>query len=263
MYMGMSPYVAPGLYSLLQYTELVEGIWYPEGGFHKVVEAIVNIGKRLGVDYQLNSPVSSILLSEDEKTAVGVMLQSGKHMRADIVLVNADLVYTYNNLLPETQYSKSLTKRPASCSSISFYWSMDRKIEELSAHNIFMAERYKESFDEIFDKLQMPDEPSFYVNVPSRIDATAAPDGRDSIVVLIPIGHLGDESSGKGLQRNSNWEALISRARDYVIGTIERRTGARGIREAIASERINTPVTWQERFNLEKGGILGLSIDFW
>ena len=36
MYMGMSPYEAPGTYSLLQYTELTEGIWYPEGGFNKV-----------------------------------------------------------------------------------------------------------------------------------------------------------------------------------------------------------------------------------
>lgn len=36
MYMGMSPFDAPGTYSLLQYTELAEGIWYPRGGFHKV-----------------------------------------------------------------------------------------------------------------------------------------------------------------------------------------------------------------------------------
>lgn len=36
MYMGMSPFDAPGTYSLLQYTELAEGIWYPKGGFHKV-----------------------------------------------------------------------------------------------------------------------------------------------------------------------------------------------------------------------------------
>jgi phytoene desaturase (3,4-didehydrolycopene-forming) len=36
MYMGMSPFEAPGTYSLLQYTELAEGIWYPIGGFWKV-----------------------------------------------------------------------------------------------------------------------------------------------------------------------------------------------------------------------------------
>lgn len=37
MYMGTSPFEAPGTYSLLEYTELAEGIWYPEGGFHRVI----------------------------------------------------------------------------------------------------------------------------------------------------------------------------------------------------------------------------------
>ncbi|KAF3904169.1 hypothetical protein AA313_de0206998 [Arthrobotrys entomopaga] len=255
MYMGMSPYKAPALYSLLQYTELVEGIWYPQGGFHKVVEAIVNIGKKLGVEYQLNSPVQSILLSEDEKQAVGVVLQSGRHLQADIVLVNADLVYTYNNLLPETSYSKNLAKRPASCSSISLYWSMNRKIEELSAHNIFMAEHYKESFEEIFEKLKLPDEPSFYVNVPSRIDPTAAPDGKDSIVVLIPTGHLEEDGNGRGLKTSDDWNQLVNKAREFVIRAIESRTGVKDLRQAIAAERINIPTTCQSSLDTSKTGI--------
>lgn len=36
MYLGMSPFDAPGTYSLLQYTELAHGIAYPIGGFQKV-----------------------------------------------------------------------------------------------------------------------------------------------------------------------------------------------------------------------------------
>ncbi|KAF3918019.1 hypothetical protein ABW21_db0203563 [Orbilia brochopaga] len=263
MYMGMSPYDSPGLYSLLQYTELVEGIWYPQGGFHKVVEGIVNIGQRLGVKYRLNSPVASIILSDDKAQAVGVELESGQQLHADIVLVNADLVYAYNNLLPQTAYSKSLAKKPASCSSISFYWSMNRTIDELKAHNIFLAEDYKDSFDEIFNKLEMSNEPSFYVNVPSRIDSYAAPEGKDSIVVLVPMGHLDEDGNGPGIRNGEDWNNLINKVRDFVITTIERRTGASGLRDAIASERVNTPITWQERFNLDKGGILGLSIGFW
>lgn len=43
MYMGMSPFDAPGTYSLLQYTELAEGIWYPRGGFNKVRSSITNM----------------------------------------------------------------------------------------------------------------------------------------------------------------------------------------------------------------------------
>lgn len=36
MYVGMSPFNTPGTYTLLQYTELTGGIWYPHGGFHQV-----------------------------------------------------------------------------------------------------------------------------------------------------------------------------------------------------------------------------------
>lgn len=36
MYLGMSPFDAPATYSLLQYTEMTDGIWYPIGGFRTV-----------------------------------------------------------------------------------------------------------------------------------------------------------------------------------------------------------------------------------
>ena len=63
--MGMSPFDAPGTYSLLQYTELAEGIWYPVGGFHRIIEAVEEVGRRKGVDIRLGTEVQKILLSED------------------------------------------------------------------------------------------------------------------------------------------------------------------------------------------------------
>merc|ERR1711881_307098 len=98
MYMGMSPFDAPGTYSLLQYTELAEGIWYPRGGFHKVLDALVKVGERFGVQYRLSTSVSDIRLGRYEDDATGVNLASGEVINADIVLVNADLVYAYNEL---------------------------------------------------------------------------------------------------------------------------------------------------------------------
>jgi len=262
--MGMSPFVAPAVYSLLQYTELAEGIWYPEGGFNKVVQGLVAIGKRFGVDYRLSSPVSKISLSDDQKRATGVVLANGEKLEADVVLVNADLIYSYNNLLPESPYAKKLLTKPASCSSISFYWSMDRQIPELSAHSIFLAEHYQESFDDIFNRQTMPDEPIFYVNVPSRIDPSAAPAGKDAIVVLLPVGHIKEIKNEAGLDENTqDWDKLVETARQVVFNTIEKRTGVKGLRSMVLHEMINTPVTWKETFNLDRGSILGLSIDFW
>ncbi|KAL1305965.1 hypothetical protein AAFC00_004102 [Neodothiora populina] len=202
MYMGMSPFDAPGTYSLLQYTESAEGIWYPEGGFHTVIQALVRIGERLGVEYRLSTPIEKINIHSDGSHATGVTLANGEVMNADVVVNNADLVYSYNNLLPKTPYASSLSERPTSCSSISFYWALDRKIPQLDGHNIFLAEEYRESFDAIFKKHLIPDEPSFYVNVPSRPDPTAAPEGKDAIIVLVPVGHLHDPDEAASISHN-------------------------------------------------------------
>ena len=118
MYMGMSPFDAPGTYSLLQYTELAEGIWYPKGGFHKVVEALVRVGERLGVTYRLSTTVASIELDRYLKRATGVRLSDGEPLPADVVSVKAAIVYAYTNLLPTSSRAKSNQKRPSSCRSI-------------------------------------------------------------------------------------------------------------------------------------------------
>ncbi|KAI0532696.1 phytoene dehydrogenase [Xylaria digitata] len=274
MYMGMSPFDAPATYSLLQYTELAEGIWYPRGGFQTVLAALQRVGERLGVEYRLDTPVKQILTHSDGSKTRGVELESGEIVEADVVVVNADLVYAYSNLLPQTvpqtqRYSERLRQKDGSCSSISFYWSLSCKIPELQTHNIFLADEYRESFDAIFARQTLPDEPSFYVNVPSRIDPSAAPEGRDSIIALVPVGHLLESKGfwtttngeGRGL-REQDWSALVSRARRAVLSTITVRTGCARLEESITHEIVNDPFTWEAKFNLDKGSILGLSHSF-
>ena len=142
----------------------------------------------------MSTTVAQSILTFDGSQAQGVKLESGDILEADVIVNNSDLVYAYNNLLPPSSYADSLAQRPASCSSISFYWGLSQTVPELEAHNIFLADQYKESFDSIFKKHLIPDEPSFYVNVPSRVDSSAAPAGKDSVVVLVPVGHLVDAS---------------------------------------------------------------------
>jgi phytoene desaturase (3,4-didehydrolycopene-forming) len=277
MYMGMSPFDAPGTYSLLQYTELAEGIWYPVGGLHAVVAALVRIGERLGVQFRLNTPISSILTTHDGTNTTGVQLSNGEQLTADLVVINADLVYAYNNLFPTSpsnSYAKSLQRRAGSCSSISFYWALSQTIPELKIHNIFLADEYRESFDSIFDRQSIPQEPSFYVNVPSRIDPTAAPKGKDSMVVLVPVGHLLNSStsqnphgdpkarSAAGISPEQDWDSIVDSARKTILSTIETRTGCAPLSKLIVHEELNTPTSWESTFNLDKGSILGLSHSF-
>ena len=255
MYMGMSPFDAPATYNLLQYTELAEGIWYPVGGFNTVVQALEKIAKKHGAKFRYSAPVKRIDIDLKTNEARGAVLESGEVLKADVVVCNADLLYAYKDLLPDSSYNLKLAEKNLTSSSISMYWSMKETIPGLDMHNIFLAEHYKESFDAIFKKLSLPDEPSFYVNVPTRVDPSAAPEGKDAIVILIPVGYISDK------QGPQDWPALLQRARKFVIFTLERQLKIDNFEALIENERVTMPEDWRTDFNLYKGSILGLSHD--
>lgn len=249
----MSPYESPAPYNLLQYTEIAEGIWYPRGGFHKVIESLENIAtKKFDAKFVYGAGVERII-TDEKNVAKGVRLESGEEKYADIVVCNADLVYAYNKLLPATYYGKRLGEKGAlTSSSISFYWGMKRKMPELSVHNIFLSNEYRSSFDDIFKRHLLPENPSFYINVPSKIDPSAAPDGKETIVLLLPMSHIAPSNEHR-------IDELIKSARTKVIKRIEENLKIHNFEALIEIEQINDPRTWQTKFNLWKGSILGLS----
>jgi phytoene desaturase (3,4-didehydrolycopene-forming) len=265
MYMGMSPFESPATYSLLQYAELAEGIWYPRGGFHKVIEALVGVAERLGVKFHLSTAVGSVNVDPKSKRATGVTLSNGQVHEADVVLINADLVTAYSKLLPQSEpairsYASRLRRWRTSCSSISFYWSLSSSTAfALTTHNIFLAEHYKYSFDQIFHDHLLPDDPSFYVNCPGHTDPSAAPPGKDTVVVLVPCGHLDPDATPESEEKK--WSALAERAKMQILRTIRARTGL-DLAPLIVHEEINTPVTWATSLELDRGAILGLAHDF-
>lgn len=187
----------------------------------------------------------------------------------------------YTHLLPPTPYSRHLSKSSQlTCSSISFYWGLSRPLPSLSPHQLFLAEDYRGSFDRIFNDKVLPHEPSFYVHCPSRMDPSCAPAGKECVVVLVPVGHLVDDSEGAGMnvevsqtgetprfKRSQDWPALVEHARSYVLETLSKRLPPEagvgpekgGFEALIETEEVATPLTWKDELNLHKGSILGLS----
>lgn len=80
----------------------------------------------------------------------------------------------------------------------------------------------------------------------------AAPDGKETLVVLLPISHITPENEHR-------IDELLKIARGRVIETIEARLKISNFEELIETETINDPRIWQAKFNLWKGSILGLS----
>lgn len=249
----MSPFDSPAPYNLLQYTEIAEGIWYPRGGFHKVIESLEKIAsKKFDAKFVFEMCIEKVIV-DTNNVVKGVRLENGEEKYADLVVCNADLVYAYNRLLPPTAYGKRLGEKGVlTSSSISFYWGMKRRMPEFDVHNIFLAKEYQSSFDDIFKRHLLPADASFYINVPSRIDPSAAPDGKETMVLLLPMSHIAPNNEFR-------IDELIETARAHVIRTIEERLNISNFAELIETETINDPRTWQTKFNLWKGSILGLS----
>jgi phytoene desaturase len=254
MYLGLSPYDAPATYSLLQYTELAEGVWYPMGGMYRGIETLVSLAEKQGVKFIYNTAVKKIQVDRDRVQAIET--EDGQVFSADLFVGNADLPYIYKELLPANAEARRLDKKKYTCSTIMFYWGVDKVYPQIAHHNVFLGGDYKASFDRIFNDHTLPEQPSFYIHAPARTDPTAAPEGQDTLYVLVPVGHL-DEN------QEQNWDALISRARQTVFERLETEMGITDLQAHIKFEIMNTPSTWKEKYNLVKGAAFGLSHNFW
>src|SRR5512137_788711 len=178
MYMGLSPYDSPATYSLMPAKELAGGVWYPLGGMYRVGEALAAVAEKLGVQFVYDAHVEQILIEGDRAT--GVRLADGSVLPADTVVANADLGYVYRRLLPDKAVSDRLDRLEYGCSTIMFYWGLDRQYPGIGPHNLFLNGDYRQSFEVIFKEKSMPENPYFYIHAPGRIDPSVAPAGHDA-----------------------------------------------------------------------------------
>ncbi|MGD0879388.1 MAG: phytoene desaturase family protein [Anaerolineales bacterium] len=254
MYLGLSPYEAPATYSLLQYTELGDGVWFPRGGMYRTIESLAQIATGLGVRFEYGTAVKQI--NVEGKRANGITLEDGKNMRADLVIANADLPYVYSNLLPDDGTARKLSRKQYTSSALMFYWGVKgERSPELLHHNVFLADdEYRASFDSIFHDLSLPQTPSFYVNAPARTDPTFAPIDGDALMVLVPVGHINEAMP-------QDWDSLRERARSFVIGRLE-ELGVKDLHKRIVLEETMGPPEYLKNLNLAKGSAFGLSHNF-
>ncbi len=249
VYLGMSPFSAPATFSLLPYSELAHGVWYPKGGMYSIVEALTDLAREAGVEFRFNSAVENI--ETQSTTARGVRFADGTHLTADVVLANADLPYVYQNLLPQDRTAKTLSRKQYSSSVISFFWGMDKRMDALGPHTLFLADDYQQNFESIDRDLTLPANPSLYVHAPVSLDPSMAPYGQDSVTAMIPVGHLSENGE-------QDWQDISRTARQQVFRRL-RLLGLDNFESHIKFEKVFTPLTWHDQYNLVKGSTHGLA----
>jgi len=215
LFLGATPEKTPALYSLMNFADLKLGTWYPMEGMSKVVQGMVSIAEKLGVQFRYDEEVLQIIVDSKGK-AVGVQTKYNEY-QADVVLANADYAHVERNLLeprwrsyPES-YWKSRVMAP---SSILFYCGLDSKVQNLLHHNLFFDEDFSTHAKQIYDDPAWPEKPLFYLSAPSLTDSSLAPAGKENLFFLIP--------TAPGLLEN---EEILDRYFNYISEKTERYTG--------------------------------------
>ena len=253
MYLGLSPFSAPAVYALLPYTELAEdGLWFPEGGMYALVEAMERLAVELGVKFHLNSPVEEVVVTKGRARGVRVGGEAGgEEIGADAVLANADLPYAYRDLLGGAADSDFKLRRREdlqyTASAYMLYLGVEDGLDNMLHHNFYLSDRYRENFEEIFQEQRLPEDPSFYAVVASKTEPRMAPEGGQSLFVLVPVPHLGP---------NVDWERDGDAFKEKVYGLLERRCGLD--RSKVVYEKVRTPLDWRDDYNLEEGAAFGI-----
>jgi len=249
-YVGSSPDASPAILCAIGHMQSEEGIWYPVGGTRAVPEALVKLGRELGVVYHPSTEVERLLIEGGKTT--GLTTTAGATYKFDAVVSNEDSVRTYRELIGgpvAEKFEKERSYEPA-CSGVVLYLGLNKRYEHLAHHCFVFSRDPHEEFRHIYELGQPAPDPTCYLASTTRTEAATAPEGGDALYVLVHTPYLRPEH---------NWDEMFPKYRQVILDKLKRTAGMPDLEERIVFERKLTPVDIHNRYKVLNGAIYGLA----
>jgi 1-hydroxy-2-isopentenylcarotenoid 3,4-desaturase len=246
VFLGGAPKNTPAIYNMMSHVDFNMGVFYPEGGIGAVVDAFADLARELGAEITTGEEVSEITRRRE-----GFQVETGDETRRpDIVVSDADYAHTERELLPahERGYAAEYwEKKTYAPSAFLMYLGVEGEVEELAHHTLVLPTDWDPHFAQIFDEPTWPDDPAYYLCVPSKTDDTVAPEGHSNLFALVPIA--------PGL---ADGPEVRERYREKVLEDIATNTGV-DLRDRIVFEEQFSVSEFADRYNSIQGTALGLA----
>ena len=210
---GGNPFTTTSIYALIHYLERKWGVFFCMGGTGKIVQELERLMIENDITVKKNTDITKIKVKNNRAT--GVITSTGDEIDADVVICNADHPTVYKEML-DPQFSKKALIKPEKFTQYSMwlyvlFFGSKKQYPSVAHHTIWMAERYKELLNDIFDKRILTKDFSLYLHRPTATDETFAPTGKDSFYVLCPVPNL---------KADIDWEKEGPRLRDKIVNAL-------------------------------------------
>ncbi|BCU67917.1 phytoene dehydrogenase [Sulfolobales archaeon HS-7] len=237
VFLGGSPFNIPAIYSIINYSILSEGVFYPKGGFSGLVNYLYQKCVERKVSFHFNVNVDKIETRDKRITSV---ISGEKRFEGDVFVFNAD--YRFIDSLLPSQYSLGSlywSKRKLAPSALLFYLGVDDL--EFPHHQVIVNGNWKEHFDSI-ERGTAPaiENTSYYVSYRAATDKEIR---AKDLVLLIPIA--------PGVNVESPELILKGILRDLKQKTSQEIT----VKEA----KIYTPMDFSRDYNAYNGTAFGIA----
>ena len=247
---GGSPFRATAIYCLIAFLEQRWGVHFAMGGTGKLVDGLVKLIAGQGGDLRCGEGVASIIV--ENGAATGVRLESGRAVKSDIVVSNADSATTYRKLVPAAARRRwsdaKLDRADYSMGLFVWHFGVKRRYADVAHHTILLGPRHRELLKDIFERKILAADFSLYLHRPTATDPSLAPPGCDAFYVLSPVPNL---------QGGQDWAKLAEPYRRSIAAALE-STLLPGLSEAIVTSRVTTPQDFQDRLGSYRGAAFGL-----
>jgi len=249
-YVGSSPEASPAVLCGIAHMQTNEGIWYPMGGTRAVPEALVRLGRELGVKYVTGHQVRSI--DSQSNRVTGVTLDNGESLKAETVVSNSDCVRTCQELLPKKTADRLLSKRKyeAACSGVVLYLGLRKKYDHILHHNFVFSRDPHVEFQQIYTQGEPAADPTCYVCAPSLSGDKVAPGNGEALYILVHTPYL---------RKHHDWKTMLPQYRNVIINKLKTTAGMEDIEDRIEVEHSLTPADIDRRYHVLNGAIYGLA----
>ncbi|MBN1801983.1 MAG: phytoene desaturase [Candidatus Lokiarchaeota archaeon] len=246
-YNGSNPYQTPATMIIIPFIEYIGGGFGIKEGIFEIPKKLYQAAKDLGVRFYFNQSVGGITIKKRKVIGIKTVLEEKTY---DAVISNADVISTYDSLLnlPNSKKARRYKKLEPSSSGIVFYWGINRIFEELSVNNIFFSSNYEAEFKAMFEDKNIPEKPTVYVNITSKLTPADAPKGCENWFVLI----------NAPADYGQDWDEFASKTRKATINLLSERLGV-NIENHIVAEGILTPPEIERRTGSTRGSLYGIS----
>lgn len=244
-YNGSDPYQAPATMNIIPHLEFGRGAYFPDGGMYDITMSLFKLAKKLGVAFHFNARVHKICTNSGK--AIGIRVGE-EECAYDRIICNMDVVSAYRHLLQNEKQPERLLRQPKSSSALIFYWGIRKSFEDLDLHNIFFSRNYRKEFDAIFNKKDIDDDPTVYLNITSKYKKNDAPEGCENWFAMINVPN----------NTGQDWDKLIELARRNIRKKLSRILNS-DIDKLVVTEAILDPRLIESKTFSAQGALYGNS----